>query len=158
MGQNVLRSNNTDDPAAAQPNATEIYKIVNITRHPQYRFGRNYNDIALLQLDRLVKQSISIRPACLYQFNEIFDTVIVTGYGDTEFGGKQSNDLLKADLELVDNAECNKSYENQKTRALSVGIVDSQLCAGDMTGEKDTCQVSWYSSVVANLYFKSTNY
>lgn len=46
---------------------------------------------------------------------------------------------MKVDLKIFDNEECNVGYQNQ--RMLKNGIVESQLCAGDSTGEKDTCQV-----------------
>lgn len=56
-----------------------------------------------------------------------------------DLGGKASNGLLKVDLTIYSNDECTDGYRNDIS--LKDGIVESQLCAGDSTGEKDTCQV-----------------
>ena len=56
----------------------------------------------------------------------------------TEFGGSGSQDLLKVKLHLFDNSACQEEYSGD--RKLSNGIINSQLCAGDESGEKDTCQ------------------
>lgn len=50
-----------------------------------------------------------------------------------------SNELLKVDLKIFSNDDCSVGYQND--RSLMNGIVESQLCAGDITGAKDTCQV-----------------
>lgn len=42
-------------------------------------------------------------------------------------------------MKLFSNDECGAAFKNE--RSLSNGIVDSQVCAGDLTGMKDTCQV-----------------
>jgi hypothetical protein len=57
-------------------------------------------------------------------------------------GDRSSDHLLKVDLDLIDNRQCNKLYEAEsKTRTLSRGIIDSMLCAGDLAGGHDTCLV-----------------
>lgn len=55
-------------------------------------------------------------------------------------GGQPSTSLLKVNLTLVTTAECNVKFES--SRKVPYGLLDSQLCAGDANGEKDTCQVS----------------
>lgn len=42
-------------------------------------------------------------------------------------------------MKIFSNDDCAAGYQND--RSLKNGIVESQLCAGDSTGEKDTCQV-----------------
>lgn len=54
-------------------------------------------------------------------------------------GGRSSNELLKVDLKIFNKDECTVGYQNEPS--LDKGIVESQLCAGDSSGEKDTCQV-----------------
>ena len=56
-------------------------------------------------------------------------------------GGRPSESLLKASLDIFDNKVCVDAYGTERT--LKNGIIDSQLCAGDLTGERDTCQVSF---------------
>lgn len=63
--------------------------IDSITRHPQYRFGRVYNDIALIRLAERVHFSSVVRPACLWDGGEMnFTSVIATGFGRVDFDGE----------------------------------------------------------------------
>ena len=59
------------------------------------------------------------------------------GYGQTSFGGPQSNALLKGDLTLVRNTQCREAYENDETD-LTQGITQQQMCAWDPNGNRDT--------------------
>lgn len=54
-------------------------------------------------------------------------------------GGVSSNQLLKVDLKLFDSDECTAGYRGESS--LGNGIIESQICAGDATGQRDTCQV-----------------
>lgn len=58
-------------------------------------------------------------------------------------GEKSSDHLLKVNLDVIDNPQCNKLYEPEsKSKTLNRGIIDSMLCAGVLAGGKDTCLVS----------------
>lgn len=59
------------------------------------------------------------------------------GYGQTSFGGPQSNALLKGYLNIVDNEQCTKSYEDDESD-LPQGITQQQMCAWDPNGNRDT--------------------
>ncbi|XP_055708950.1 uncharacterized protein LOC129805183 [Phlebotomus papatasi] len=118
---------------------------VRIKRHvpfPEYTRRTQYNDLALLELERKVTFNPYVRPACLFtQFNTETDKAIATGWGRVEWAGDTSSNLLKVTLELFTHQECNKSFEFNINRKLSKGIVDeSQLCAGSHSEEKDTCE------------------
>lgn len=64
--------------------SSKDFWIESIIGHPNYRPNQFYDDIALIKLDDMVR---NVRPACLWQENEInFPTVVTTGYGHTEFG------------------------------------------------------------------------
>lgn len=79
-----------------------------------------------------------LRPACLWQTHNItYTSGIVTGWGHTEYGGRQSSHLIKAELSIVDNYLC-KSYYTPTT-GFDYGVVFNQLCAGG-NGRQDTCQ------------------
>ena len=107
--------------------------------HPEYRISSTYNDIALVELDEAIFLSSNIRPACLWTKNAIpSGPLTVTGWGTISFGGPTSEHLLKADLSIVDQEACIKSYGKKKR--FEKGIIASQICAGDHAGEKDTCQ------------------
>lgn len=78
-----------------------------------------------------------IRPACLWQTASVNTTkTIASGWGYTEALGQTSNDLMKVELDLISNRQCNGLLEDAK---LDNGIIDSQMCAGVLTGGKDTC-------------------
>lgn len=81
---------------------------------------------------------MSVHPACLHQANDDFSNQIFTamGWGQTSFGGKASNTLMKGDLNIVTKGECNKNYEDEQE--LPEGITDAQICAWDPNGKKDT--------------------
>lgn len=57
--------------------------------------------------------------------------------------GPTSNVLMKVSLDLVKQNECNSSYSGSiQGKKLAFGInPKSQICAGEMEGGKDTCQV-----------------
>lgn len=50
--------------------------------------------------------------------------------------------LMKVSLDLVEQNECNRSYSFTMGKKLASGIdPNSQICAGKISGGKDTCQV-----------------
>jgi hypothetical protein len=56
---------------------------------------------------------------------------------------KKSDVLLKVGLSIIESKRCNELYElDGVTRELKNGIVPSMMCAGELEGGKDTCQVS----------------
>lgn len=154
------------------------FGIESIVGHPNYNPDQLYHDIALIKLDKDATITDKVRPACLWQQNAInFTDVTATGYGHTEFGknlteiclianfmfvqsftgGVAANKLLKVSLQLFNNEQCSTAYKNE--RSLTNGIVDSQLCAGDSTGMRDTCQVgSEYVRIVHCRVFAMTHH
>lgn len=111
--------------------------------HPNYRPPSQYNDIALLQLNREVQFNDYIAPICL-QVDRILQNTnfIATGWGRTERGGAQSDILMKVNLDYFPNDVCQENYELVSSESLSRGIVDDiQICAGSHQEDKDTCQV-----------------
>lgn len=45
-------------------------------------------------------------------------------------------------LDIIDNDNC-ASYIERDNRKLRNGLTEQQMCAGVLTGGKDTCQVSF---------------
>jgi len=59
-----------------------------MTRHPDYRPPVMYADIALVKLDKTVTFGNLIRPACLYQQNDIMiKEAWISGWGITKSHG-----------------------------------------------------------------------
>ncbi|KAL9693281.1 hypothetical protein quinque_012566 [Culex quinquefasciatus] len=130
--QNLVR---TDD--GAKPRDVEIDDFI---RHPDFKRNQGlYNDIALVRLVETVPFDNFIRPACLYDRQEVAaEQAIATGFGLTEDHGDKSDELLKVSLNVYDNQVCSKGYAN--SRQLKKGIQRSQLCVGSVVGGQDTCQ------------------
>ena len=128
--------------------------------HPNYHPPSQYNDIALLKLDRQVQFSDYIAPICL-QVNRNLPNAnfIATGWGRTELGGSQSDILMKVDLEYFPNEVCQRNYDDVALESLSRGIVDdTQICAGSRQEEKDTCQVTTAHLLVTGYIDQPSNH
>lgn len=105
--------------------------------HDKYRANSFYNDIAVIKLIENVQFNNFIRPACLMQpVHPLFDTVIATGWGNTELG-QPSDVLKKVELGVVSASDC--KHIQQSNSYLRYGIQSSQICAGGAKGKKDTC-------------------
>ncbi|GAB0087372.1 serine protease snake-like [Sergentomyia squamirostris] len=127
----------TIDTEGAQP---KDYGVELITIHPDYKTSSVYNDLALIRLKEIVRFNEFIRPACLGQDandDNVFG-LSAYGWGHTEFGGVESPDLQKITINMYKKADCSKYY--QPNRRMASGVLDSQICAGDPAGLKDTCQ------------------
>ncbi|VVC36247.1 Serine proteases, trypsin family, serine active site,Peptidase S1, PA clan,Serine proteases, trypsin [Cinara cedri] len=134
LGELNLQKNND----GASPLEVLIDEII---VHPDYVSPSKYYDIALMRLDKIVRFNNHIRPACLYNNANIpSHKVTATGWGSIQYGDQSSEDLLKVDINIIDNAKCNQLYESEKKRkTLNRGIIDSMICAGDLAGGHDTC-------------------
>ncbi|XP_071441610.1 serine protease snk-like, partial [Hetaerina americana] len=126
----------------------QTHPVVRRIRHPDYRPPSKYNDIALLELGpangdaSLPTMSTSIYPACLHvDEDESISRATATGWGRVGLGEDLSPDLLKVELNVIDQSTCNKSYEVEisTTSWLDKGIDSSLICAGEPGGVKDTC-------------------
>lgn len=129
--------------------ATPIdFNIIETIPHPEYRYGKTYNDIALFKLDRKVELDGSIRPACLPEKSEVaflrFRTPIATGWGSYNSEQNEINELLKLNVEIISQNECNISYNHNDSELirtnLDKGIVEeTQICAGATSNDQLTC-------------------
>lgn len=142
--------------------------IIRIFAHPLYKYPSEYHDIALFKLDKPIEFSYYVRQACLspYPTNNLGvwnNTVTAAGWGVVDWGktfnfikvhknannwisyklgeDEGSNDLLKADLQLLDHKSCSAAYDTgAPDPKIANGVVDKwQMCAG--AEGKDTCQV-----------------
>lgn len=137
----------TDD---AQP---QDFLITERYPHPQYKPPQQYNDIALVRLDKEAVITPYVRPLCLQVEKELPTySPIATGWGRLQFGGETSENLMKVTLKYFSWEECQEAYKNVSSRRLPNGIDDDrQVCAGGRNEEKDTCQVI-LSKIVCKIY------
>uniref|UniRef100_UPI004038E3F8 transmembrane protease serine 4 n=1 Tax=Callospermophilus lateralis TaxID=76772 RepID=UPI004038E3F8 len=95
-------------------------------------------DIALMKLENPLTFSGTIRPICLPFFDEELAPATqlwVVGWGFTEQdGGKMSDTLLQASVQVIDHTRCNAddAYQGE--------VTEKMLCAGVPGGGVDTCQ------------------
>jgi len=53
---------------------------------------------------------------------------------------------MKVSLDFVEQNDCNRSYSSSLSPNLEFGInPNNQICAGELEGGKDTCQVQKYN-------------
>lgn len=127
----------------AAPQAQD-FLIESFIVHEKYKSRTKENDIAVIKLSRnvLFTEPQKIRPACLWQTENLDQpTTIASGFGYTEYSGTISNELMKVKLDVVSNDLCKKTYEDERL------VIDKrQVCAGVLSGGRDTCQggtISW---------------
>ncbi|XP_062141278.1 serine protease snake [Drosophila sulfurigaster albostrigata] len=114
----------------------ENHAIRRVFTHPDYTDTGAYNDIALLELDATQPSSRTI--VCLWQSPELpMDELTAIGYGQIQFAGLSSKQLLKVSLQHVTQQQCQPHYQLED---LPLGLALSQMCAGDLRGVGDTCQ------------------
>lgn len=140
LGEHDLE--NPNDGASPQDFDVETSII-----HPDYTFPQAYDDIALIKLTRKVRIQSAIRPVCLPWGTEstknlVGQTVTLTGWGDTAFGGMRSPVLQEVQVMVFPSEDCDRSYKDIPNygRTWPQGIGAETVCAGDRQGGKDACQ------------------
>ncbi|XP_048836148.1 transmembrane protease serine 2-like [Brienomyrus brachyistius] len=95
------------------------------------------NDIAMMKLMRPVTLSDVVRPVCLPSPGLSFSapqTCWITGWGSLYEGGQVSQNLMEAEISLIDRTTCNQ-------QSIYNGVItDTMICAGYLDGGVDTCQ------------------
>ncbi|XP_077290903.1 trypsin-1-like isoform X2 [Arctopsyche grandis] len=127
-----------------EPKPEFLFNIAQKVKHPDYTGARTYNDIALLKMDRSIRYSTRMRPACLHIGNEVNDgKAIATGWGATEDRRTRSYNLLKVTIDKFPYEECRDKHPS--TRKSPDGIRNqTQICYGSKVAVKDTCQVVYF--------------
>ncbi|XP_024281177.1 transmembrane protease serine 9 [Oncorhynchus tshawytscha] len=120
-------------------NPNEVSRTVaQIVLHPVYDSDTNDNDIALLRLTSPVNFTNYIRPVCLAASDSFYHNGTdswVTGWGKINEGKflPSPQALQEVEVPVLGNRQCNCLNR--------VGsVTDNMLCAGVLTGGKDSCQ------------------
>ncbi|XP_026483173.2 serine protease snake-like [Vanessa tameamea] len=130
------------DPTVSDGASPVDIPIKTVHKHPSYKSPGKYNDIALFELNSDVDFESAIRPACLWtKFDFPGHTkAVATGWGVTSARNREtSKELQKVSLTLLENDHCDVLLNDTHNRHWA-GFVDSQMCAGELRGGKDTCQ------------------
>uniref|UniRef100_A0A3B1IVH1 Transmembrane serine protease 13b n=2 Tax=Astyanax mexicanus TaxID=7994 RepID=A0A3B1IVH1_ASTMX len=122
----------------SQYNLPSPNTVAQIILHEKYNSQTNDYDIALLKLSQPVTLSSTVQPVCLPMFDKtvIADTQCWTsGFGSmTEGAALGSSRLMEVAVDIIDSSVCNSAdvYNGQ--------ITENMLCAGDLSGGRDSCQ------------------
>lgn len=114
--------------------------VSRIIKHASYSASTKNNDIALLQLSSPVTLSSAanvVKPLLASQESILAATNIlgtVTGWGTTSSGGSVSSVLLQVQVPLWTPADCAAMTANGSN------ITNNMICAGYLSGGKDSCQ------------------
>lgn len=123
-------------------NSSQKFQVGRIINHPKYNKSSYYYDIALIELDKEVEFTKSVRPIRLWPHEDVpYKTAYAMGYGSTEFGGRQTNKLTDLNLTILSNDQCNNMMPRSSETVN--GIVKEQICAIDYEMNRDTCQVGF---------------
>ncbi|KAM9848996.1 transmembrane protease serine 9 [Aulostomus maculatus] len=111
-----------------------LIPIQRIIIHPAFNGTSMDHDVALLELVVPAPMSYTIQSVCLpspvHHFMKNAECYI-SGWGSTREGGSLTTLLQKAEVNIIDQADCQQSYRDVLT--------PNMMCAGDMEGGKDTC-------------------
>lgn len=115
----------------------QMIRVLNIIPFPDYS-GSKSHDIALLEL----AEPVESQPIKLTSFpvEEMLGPAQIMGWGYTEKGSKRfkkdsnlPNNLRQVDISLVSEFECQRVFGEK--------VDETMICAGDLNGEKDACNL-----------------
>ncbi|CAG0884761.1 unnamed protein product [Cyprideis torosa] len=124
-----------------EPLVHQDYYADSIHVHPQYRPGPEYNDIAIVTLDKPVYITNNVHMACLPENEyENFDgyRCITTGWGRSSFdGGEYPTVMKKVDLPMYTFNDCQDALRRTRL-GYRFRLHKNFVCAGGEEG-KDAC-------------------
>ncbi|XP_041067781.1 transmembrane protease serine 2-like isoform X1 [Carcharodon carcharias] len=113
----------------------KAHNVEKFIRHNKFDSQSKDYDVALMKLKTPFKFSERIKPACLPNYGQVFntgDSCWISGWGDTEEGGSSPEVLQKAIVPFIAHTDCKLSYYEF--------ILPRSICAGWEEGRQDACQ------------------
>lgn len=138
-----LGEHNLDTDAEAQHIDIAVIKVI---RHPKYDKKDGHTDLAILVVDQDISFSRSIMPICIPTEEPVRTrnyegyTPFIAGWGRTQEGGTSANILQELQIPVLPNTKCAERYKVQRRLISEKQFDDAVLCAGYLTGGKDSCQ------------------
>ena len=124
----------------AEPLPYQDIDVSAITIHPDYQPGKEWNNIAIIELKEPVNLQYNINNICLPFGGIIFPEYtrcFVSGWGKDSFEGKYQHILKKIDVPLINHHKCQELLRHTRLRQY-FRLHESYLCAGGELG-KDAC-------------------
>merc|ERR1712004_120534 len=120
--------------------ADQYYKRVGVKRvivHPGWNENRIAagNDIAILELSLSLRFNDAVQPICLPSSSQTYtesDRFVVSGWGNLREDGRSPDTLQQLVVPYLKDSTC--------MRVSYLRSMLGQLCAGDLSGGKDSCQ------------------
>ncbi|XP_037719640.1 venom serine protease Bi-VSP-like [Drosophila subpulchrella] len=124
------------------------FKIAKYVTHPEYEVRFKRGDLAIIFLERNVEFTSKITPICLPHTPDLRHksylqhNPFVVGWGKTMEDGESATVLNELQIPIQDNSLCRQRYAYSfYSKNLPANMFDSSvICAGDLSGGKDTCQ------------------
>ncbi|KAJ0174984.1 hypothetical protein K1T71_009125 [Dendrolimus kikuchii] len=118
--------------------------IKRIIPYPEYSPPQQYNDIALIELDKEITFSKHVQPACLWSkpdTSKLGNQFIATGWGiiDAALEYNPPPTLQKVAVGNIDKDTCNGRI-NPYCNDNWCGVSDHQICGTYLNGSLDACQ------------------
>ncbi|KFB37770.1 AGAP008891-PA-like protein [Anopheles sinensis] len=138
ISPDTVRIGDTDLGSPEDDEFAQQIAIARFIPHPQYRGSRRYFDIALVQLKEPATYTSAVCNACLWRELEIpSGPMDAIGFGATGFGEALSPTLQRAELNMIDMANCTKRITLSR-RQMPDGFRTDQFCA--VGNSMDTCE------------------
>ncbi|XP_018401165.1 PREDICTED: trypsin-7-like [Cyphomyrmex costatus] len=115
-----------------------IKDIASIICHKKYHPLTYDYDVALIKLSTPLTFGENIKPILLALPSMNIKTgtqTVVTGWGKTSANGASSEVLRTTTISITDQETCRKVYDRYHRL-----VTSNMICAGDVNGEKVTCQ------------------
>uniref|UniRef100_A0A646QCD6 Scut-S1 n=1 Tax=Hemiscolopendra marginata TaxID=943146 RepID=A0A646QCD6_9MYRI len=125
-------------------NEVQVRKVGDILIHPNYNEKELDSDIALMLLTEPVRFTSRVQMVCIpedepeksHERLKEGNEGVLSGWGKTETGNL-SQELLYAQLPVVNNNQCQEEYRKAK---LHVTVTENMICAGFNEGARDQCR------------------
>ncbi|KAH8379720.1 hypothetical protein KR009_006810 [Drosophila setifemur] len=121
-------------------------RVARAVKHPQYNPKLYRSDIAMVYLERNVDFTKTISPICLPQSQNlrlksyVEYKPFVAGWGKTQEQGESATELMELQIQIQPNDVCVDKYKEKKRYLSNDQFDNSVICAGFLSGGKDTCQ------------------
>ena len=126
----------------ARDNSSFIIDVQSIKQHEHYSSRTTENDIAILTLAQKVNLTAfpNIKPLCLPQTFKSYGgkTGVVSGWGTVGSGLSLNAHLHEVTVNIHRDDECGR---------MSSYMTEDMICAGLLSGGKDSCQVCLFVHV-----------
>ncbi|XP_038207761.1 trypsin, alkaline C-like [Zerene cesonia] len=116
----------------------QVLNVGSFIIHPNYSAAGSDNDVAILRAQSFINYGTNVNRISIagsnYNLNDN-TAVTVMGWGAIRFEGPKSNQLLKADLLIINQETCRRNYNT-----LAYTITQNMQCAGNPNTGADFCE------------------